>query len=103
MKAFTNQNIVGVFRQSYTSGKSAFTQTQTTTGYLRAMSLETAAANGFQFGYAFELIAEYGTSIHVGDKVVINATTYTVKGVASYGNGRGPADYLKALITLPEI
>lgn len=109
MRIFTQQYIVGIYRQVYTGGKSVFSVVQTTNGYLHELSPEVASANGFQYGYGAALICEYGTDIRVTDKVLMGTQTtagylklYTVKGVAQYGAGRLPTDYVKAIITLPE-
>ena len=67
MKQFTSQQSVGIYRQSYTLGKSSFAYQSTTPGYLRSLSPEVASANGFQYGFAYELICEFGTSVKVGD------------------------------------
>ena len=64
--------------------------------------METATQNGMQYGYGFSLICDISSNLQVGDKVIINNQTYTVKGIATKGTGMRAVDYVSALITLPE-
>ena len=102
MKQFTSQNTITIQRQTYTNGVSAFSTVGTANAYLRSLSMQVAAQNGFQYGFAFSLICEVNVNLKVGDKVIISGTTYTVKGVATKGGDGLPTNYVEALVTLPE-
>lgn len=101
MRVFNNST-AGVYRQTYTGNLSTFTQQFSTVGYLRSLDPLTASANGFQYGYGYSFIAEFGTDIQVGDKLLIGTLMYTVKGVNQNAEASNPTAYLKAIITLPE-
>lgn len=104
MLIFTNQfTITKIERQVYTGSKSTYTDTGTTaTGYLRTMTEEQSAINGLQWGQGFNLIVESDVDIRAGDRVTINSTTYTIRGVADHTRGT-PTDYKRAVMTKAQV
>lgn len=102
MKQFTSQYTATVQRQTYALDVSTFGTVATITGSLRALDLEASSQNGIQYGYGYSFIAEIGANLKVGDKLVINAQTYTVRGLANYGLPNSATAFTKALIVLPE-
>lgn len=99
---FTKNNTINAIkRQTYTGGKSSYATTSSTTGYLRPLSEEQAAANQMQWGQAFSLIVETRVDIQETDRVIVDLVEYTVKGVVNHNRG-GITAYKKALLALPQ-
>ena len=96
MKIFTTEKPIAIYRQTYAGSPavSSFalqygttTGVSSVTGYLRPLSEESAATNGIQYGYGFNLIVEVNIDVQEGDQVVIAGTTYTVRGIATHDRG----------------
>jgi len=75
--------------------------TTVTSCYLRPLSEVESSNNGFQYGIAFQAIFEPDADVQEQDRITIEGTTYTVKGVALHDRGTH-TQYLKALIFKPE-
>ncbi len=102
MLYFTNNNTISAIkRQVYLSGKSSYVSVAAANGYLRPLSEEQAAANGFQYGNGFSLIVEVVTDIREGDKVTVDGTEYTVRGVVNHNRG-GITAYKRCLMLRPQ-
>lgn len=101
---FLDKIITTVSRQTYTGDKSAFASVgalASTPCYLRPMSPEQSAVNGYQYGQAFDLIVDTGTDLREMDKVTINGVVYTVRGMVDHNRG-GITAYAKAVLTKGE-
>ena len=104
MQTFNSQRAVSSVSRitGYVSGLSQSTTiTSITSCYLRPLSEVESSNNGFQYGTAFNAIFETGTDIRQQDKITIDGTVYTVKGVANHNRGYN-TQYVKALIFKPE-
>ena len=101
MRQFSNSSAT-ILRQVYVLNVSSFTTVGSVSGYLRSLDPETASQNGFQYGYGFSFIADFGTDIRIGDKLSINAVLYDVKGITQNGIAQSATSYMKALVTKPE-
>lgn len=104
MLTFTGQkSISAISRQSYSGSptKSVYASVGTATCYLRPLTEEQAAMNGFQFGTAFAAIFETSVDVREADKLTIDSIVYTVRGVVNHDRGRNTA-YKRALLTKAE-
>ncbi len=102
MQYFTNNaTISAIKRQVYLAGKSSYTSVGSATGYIRPLNEEQAAANGMQWGQAYSLIVECETDVREADRVTVDGTEYSVRGVANHNRG-GFTQYKKCLLNLPQ-
>lgn len=101
MLTFTNQKLITSHtRLTYSpGGTSSYLTVGTLRGYLRPLSEEMASVNGIQFGHGYQLIVETNGDIREGDKLVIDSSTFTVRGVANHDRG-GVTAYKKCLLVL---
>lgn len=103
MLRYTNQKTIATVKRLVYSGSPSKGTQQTVytnlTGYLRPLSEESAAVSQMQWGVAFNLITEIDSPILVGDVLVIDSATYTVKGFADHSRGGLNTGYFKYLLT----
>lgn len=72
------------------------------TGSLRQLSAEEASLNGVQFGLGFSLITELGIDLQEGDRIVVDAVEYLVRGVSDFTARGSVTSYLRAILIKPE-
>jgi hypothetical protein len=105
MIGFTTQkNITAHTRISGYVGNLSQSTTVTTgpaSCYLRPLSEIESSNNGFQYGVAHNAIFEVGEDIQEQDKITIDGTEFTVKGVIDHSRGYATG-YIKALIIKPQ-
>lgn len=102
---FTGQKTVSAISRisGYVAGLSASSAITTVTScYLRPLSEVESAANGYQYGIAFNAIFEVDADVEEQDKITIEGVQYTVKGIAVHDRGTF-TQYRKALIVKPEL
>ena len=101
MRTFTQNNtITSISRLTYSGTPSKGTRAATGgsgKGYLRPLSEDQAAQNGLQWGKGYTLITEVDMDIQVGDVLVIDGSTFTVRGFADHNRG-GRTAYYKFLL-----
>lgn len=104
MLYFTTQKAVSLITRitGYVGNLSQSSAITTVTScYLRPLSEVESSNNGFQYGHAFNAIFEPDADVIENDKITIEGTVYTVKGVALHDRGTF-TQYKKALIFKPE-
>jgi hypothetical protein len=103
MLTFTTEKTISSIERmgAYVAGLSTSTTIAGGTCYLRPLSEVESANNGFQYGVAFNAIFEVDFDVRQQDKITIDGTVYTVKGVATHDRGYN-TQYRKALIVKPE-
>lgn len=63
------------------SSKSTYIDGSSGVGHLRQMSERVEQINAIQFGQGWELFVEYDTDVIPTDRIVIDETIYSVRGV----------------------
>ncbi len=101
MKFFTDQKTATIKRQVYVGNISSLTTVSSANCYLRALSESQSSNNGYQYGVAYNAIFEVDIDVRENDKLTIDSTEYTVKGVAGFERGN-VLDYKRALIVKPQ-
>ena len=101
MRKYLNQNTISAIkRQTYTGNKSAYSSVGSGMGYLRPFSETQSSVNGLQFGIGFSLFVDNAVDIREADKVTVDGTEYTVRGVATHARGAVP--FKKCMLVKPE-
>lgn len=100
MTEFFYDKTAEIKRQGYVGDKSGLVVVASSRAYLRPLSEEDAAANGFQFGQAFMLQTPPEFAIQKGDHVEVDGVSYTCSGVAKHD--RLSIAHKRSILTLPQ-